>query len=357
MEYTDREISIEICNRLNINLKGKTSGNVFVTCLNPNHIDRSPTNCSISLDKGLYHCFACGASGSLKNLYYETFHVSIYKDLGIKRDFSFSSLKKEEIIEDFNSLPETDFKLTGNFFQMDSTDLGKKWMNSRGFDIQLMNKLGVRYMKNGRTVKKSDPDNKEFWRFYTDCAMIPIYEKGQLLCFEARTLRNKEEWKQWLQSKNKWNDDLIYKKVLYPKNGSTKTLYKLDYLDTNKKLYIVEGLMDLFALKTNEIFENSTTTFGRSVKERQFYQLSKFKEIVLIPNLDEPGLLALEQYKNRNLNISVLLLPKGINDVNEIIQKKNPRFNSIQDLLNMNWLDTVRKLNDIDIQALIKAYC
>ena len=57
-----------ILNILNIDTKGRTSGNIVVHCPTIGHDDSNPS-CSISLDKGLYHCFSCGASGTLASLY------------------------------------------------------------------------------------------------------------------------------------------------------------------------------------------------------------------------------------------------------------------------------------------------
>lgn len=354
MEYTINEISIEICDRLGIPRKGKTTGNIVVKCLSPNHVDKNPS-CSVSLDKGLWHCFSCGNGGSLTSLYYERTGHGIRRDLGITTTYNLYKTIEEET-PDFNQLPDTDFKLNGQFFPIDSTDLSKNWISKRGFDVDTLNKLSIKYLKFGRTFKASDPLEKSNWRNFSEMAIIPIYEQGKLICFEARQLRSEDEWRKYLQNKNIDDSEKIYKKVLYPKGGSTKTLYRLEYLDTNKPLYLVEGLMDLLSLKTNQYFDNSTTTFGRSIKERQFYLLSKFKEIVLIPNLDIPGLSAIQQFKDKNMtNVKVLFLPfkNNLKDVNDILQKKCQRFNSLQDLIDMNWLDSIQDLRDVNIEQRI----
>ena len=355
MEYTINEISIEICRRLNIPLNGKTAGNISIKCINPYHIDKRPS-LSISLDKGLYHCFSCGYGGSLKNLYYEKFGRSIYRDLGIKRSLNLYNNEVEKA--DLSLIPETDFGFEGKWFPMNATDLSKNWMKSRGFNSELMNTLGVKYLKYGRTYKRSDPTNKEHWRFYSEMTMIPIYENRKLLCFEARQLRNEEDYLKYLESKGKDITDKTYKKVLYPKNGSTKTLYRLDYLDTKKPLYVVEGLMDVLSLQTHELFLNSTCTFGNLVKERQYYLLNRFDEIILIPNNDIGGISQLEKWKDKHPNIKVLWLPKQVKDVNDILQKKIPGWTSIQDIVNMGWHKNAKPLSDIgeiEIKSVLKA--
>jgi len=355
MELSINEISVEICKRLNIPIGKKTTGQVVVKCLNPYHIDNHPS-CSISLDKGVFNCFSCGHKGSLKNIYYEKFKRSIYKDLGVQR--SYDLYQREEEKADLSLLPEVDFKFTGKWFPMDTTDLSKNWMKKRGFNIELMNSLGIKYLQYGRTVKKSDEKNKEEWRHYSEMALIPIYEndgnKNILLCFEARQLRTEEEYFKYLESKNIDISTKEYKKLLYPKNSSTKTLYKLSELDTEKPLYVVEGLMDLISLRTHPNFQNSTTTFGLSIKERQFYLLSKFKKIIFIPNNDVRGISALEQLKDKNLNVYVLWLPDSVKDVNDILQKKDYRFNNLEDLVNkFNWGSKITPFDEVDLKTKI----
>jgi len=350
MEYTIQEISVEICNRLNIPLNGKTTGQIVIKCLSPYHIDNRPS-CSISLDKGVFNCFSCGYSGSLKNLYYQQFGRSIYKDMGIHRSLIIQPQIEEQA--DLSLIPETDFKFTGQCFPMYTTELSKSWVKRRGFTLDLMDRLGIKYLKFGRTVKKSDPTNKEEWRSYSDMAFIPIFEEKELLCFEARQLRTEEEWRKHLETKKIEVKD--YKKLLYPKNSSTKTLYQFNRLKKNEPLFLVEGLMDLISLRTNSIFQNSTTTFGRSIKERQFYLLSQFKsDIFYIPNNDIPGISAIQQFKDKDLkNVSILPLPNTVKDVNDILQKKDTRFNSLEDLINFGWLNNVINIDRYDIKAQI----
>lgn len=47
------------------NPKKSGSENVFVRCPHPDHEDHSRENCSVSLTKSLFNCFACGAKGHL----------------------------------------------------------------------------------------------------------------------------------------------------------------------------------------------------------------------------------------------------------------------------------------------------
>lgn len=349
-EYDLNQLALEICNRLNIKTNGKTTGNISVHCFNPYHIDKNPS-CSVSLDKAIFHCWSCGFSGSLIKHYRLKTGRSIFKDLNIKSTFSFKD-DDSYVTADFSRIPETDFQFKGQLYPIDAVDLSRAWIKKRGFDVDVLKKNRVQFLKFGKTVKRSDPSDKTKWRSYFDMAMIPIYEGGKLICFEARTLRSKSEHIQHLIQKGRDPEKISYKKVLYPKGGSTKTLYQWEQLDKEKPLYVVEGLMDLLSLRSNLFFENSTTTFGRSINERQFYLLSFFKEIIFIPNNDIPGISALEQLKKRDLKVKVLPLPLQYNDVNEVLQKGV----SLHELISKGWLKKEQDLSDFPIKNYISIF-
>jgi DNA primase len=339
-EYNTEYISREILSRLGYrNLK--SGRQVMIKCPSEFHNDKSPS-CSVSLEKGVFHCFSCGFSGNLKNLYYKKFGHSIYKDLGIQ--FSMPLQKQETYLPSFDDRPETDFKLTGTFYNPDETDSSREWIKNRGFDVELLKLLRVQFMKYGKSVRDTEPENKDYWMTYKDCMIIPIFENKVLISFEARTTLSKEKWEQKL-IKNKLDPSkYTYKKVLYPKFSSVNTLYKLSELKKDKKLYVVEGLMDVISLRSHPHFQNSTCTFGATITERQFYLLNQFDDICIIPNNDAAGFNSLKKFQERKFkNLTVLTLPNTLKDVNDILQRKDSRWSSLDDLLNNDWIKTKEK--------------
>jgi len=232
---------------------------------------------------------------------------------------------------DLSLLPEVDFKLEGKFFNVNATDAGKAFMIKRGFTSEHLDKFNVKYLKYGKSFRRSDPSDQEFWRFYNETIIVPIYEAGTMLCFEARQLANKEKWEEANPGKK-------FKKVLYPKNGSTRTLWQIDRLKRDQTLFVVEGLMDAISLRTHPDFQNSTATFGASINERQIYLLGLFKRVCVIPNNDLAGLASLKKMLDKKLNnVFVLPLPMSVNDVSDVLQKKDPRWKSLFDLQSMGW--------------------
>ena len=84
-------------------------------------------------------------------------------------------------------------------------------------------------------------------------------------------------------------DKTLKPKVLYPKGSRMEFIFNYDNLDRNKPLYVVEGLMDVPPIWAN-ISKNVTCTFGSNIRLKQLLQLGSFKELVLIPDMDIPGL-------------------------------------------------------------------
>jgi DNA primase len=338
-------ISREILSRLGYKTLKKGS-QVLIKCPSEYHDDKHPS-CSVSLEKGVFYCFSCGFSGNLKNLYYKKFGRSIYKDLGIA--YSIPLQKQEVYLPSFDDRPETDFTLEYKPYPPDTVDSSREWIANRGFPMEIVKQLGIKFLKTGKSFRTSDPDNKEYWMYYRDFMVIPIFESGKCISAELRNLLSKEKWEEKLIKAKKDPKDHAYKKVLYPKFSSVNTLYKLSELKRDKTLYVVEGLMDVISLRTHPLFQNSTCTFGAQITERQFYLLEQFNEICVIPNNDAAGLNSLKKIQDRKMkDVKVLKLPMVLKDVNDILQKRTV-YKSFDDLFEKKWLDSKLDLYGFDI--------
>lgn len=334
------ELSKEILNRLGIKFPAsKLQFNI--KCLNPEHQDKSPSM-SISLPKGVCHCFACGYSSSLSSVYYDRFGSSIYKDLniGVKRHY----VSQEVTTVDFSKTPEVDFTFEGNLTSIKNNPNGVKWAQSRGFSVEFCEKSNIRYGDFFITKHSSDPLNKKEWNYFSKCVVIPIFENGKLISFEARDTQGKEAWIKWHRENGKEFNEKDYKKVLYPRFSSINTIYEYNKLDFNKPLYITEGLMDMFSLRTDPLFKNSSCLFHCTPTERQIYLLNKFPKIIYVVDNDTPGLKAclylMEKLKGK---VSFLVPPSrpGIKDINDILQGKDQNIKSVKDMIEMGWMNKI----------------
>jgi DNA primase len=350
MNIEKSRISLEICKRLGVNTKNKTSGNLMVSCFE--HEDKHPSM-SINLDKGIWHCFSCGSSGTLTGKYWDTFHRSIYKDLGLKTgDFNLLSPTESEVKADFSQTPESDIYFDGKLYSVSITDAGKQWLKHRGFTEKDMNGVRAKYCQFGICKKNSDKENKKEWIYVLNRVLIPIYEGNDILSYELRDIMGETHYKKQLEKKGLTLDDHPYKKLLYPKNSSVNTLFDLKKLKTDEPLYVVEGLMDLISLRTHSIFKNSTCLFHNIPTERQYFLLQPFKKIIYVVNNDLPGVMGCKKLMERNSNVSFLCPPGKLNDVNDILRKKDPRFSTITELVEKwDWMGKVRSsMRDIDLK-------
>jgi len=343
MEYSVTEIAVEICNRLGIDVKGQTAGNVMTNCIF--HEDKNPS-LSISLDEGLFHCFSCGESGTLRSLYYHQTGHGILKDLGINRTQIIEPIKFTP--PDFEQLPETSFKYNKAFDTCDNYIAPMKYLiEKRGFTKSQISSFNIKWCQEGHTFDPLEPDNKKSWTYFNNRILIPIYEQNKLISIEGRDILGEDIHKKyWIDKGNKL-ETFHYKKVLYPKGSSVSTLYQWEKLNKNETLWIVEGLMDLFSLRTSKQFMNSTAYFGVNITARQIYLLKKFKDVVIIPDNDKAGKLTLKKLKQENFTCKVLFPPHQVKDVNEILQGKHPFIKTIDEAIKKKWLTKIVDIGDI----------
>jgi DNA primase len=354
MELDRVLISQEILKRLGVKFNpNKTKQNITCWAHSP---DRHPS-LSVNLEKGIYNCFVCGDHGTLRHKYYETFHKDIYKDMGFSSTENLLRIG-DEYKADFSKTPETDFQfeIKSKLYPISITDAGKHWLKQRGLTEKNLKLVNASYCQYGIFKQKSDPANKKEWIHCLNRVIIPIYENHNILSYELRDIMGITHYENQLKKKNLLIDDYPYKKLLYPKNSSVNTLFDIDKLKTNEPLYIVEGIMDLVSLRTYNIFKNSTCLFHNLPTERQYFLLEKFPKIIYIVNNDVPGLMGCKKLMERNKRTSYLCVPEKANDVNEILQKKDERFSTIEDLVEKwNWLSKINSSIE-NLEARIQKY-
>lgn len=347
LEEDNSRISIEILSRLGAIKETPTKVQLMLKCLNPEHDDHH-ASMSVNTMKGVCNCFACGYSKKLTSVYYEYTGHSIYRDLGLKRPIA---MTKQFYVPEtsFDDLPQTDFTFEGSLNNISNDEYAIGWALKRGFSERFCATNGIMFSSQFRTYQTSDPKNQEEMSFFKNCVVIPIFEKGKLISFEARDVLGKEAWKQNLLSKGLEVDEKKYRKVLYPKHSSINTLFQWEKLDKTKPLYVTEGLMDMFSLRTNQEFKNSSCMFHCNPTERQIYLLNKFPKIIYIVDNDAPGLTACKKMMDKLPGKVYYLRPperENIKDINDILQGKDKVIKTVDDLIRMNWLKKIS--NDKD---------
>ena len=273
----------------------------------PFHKDRTPS-AFINFDMGVFNCFSCGRSGSIETLFKEMTGENLYKALGISND-PFSNYARAQSYENkfYSYLSEEIGKLDTNvYFDINETDKAWDRIEARGY----LKKRGVTETISRSMNMRYSSSVYISGRQFGGRLLIPIYE------------------------------------VLYPKGSSVNTLYDLDNLNKEEPLYVVEGLMDLAVLRSCKYFKNSTSIFGASLTKRQLLLLREFSKVIMIPDLDEPGLKVLDTLRSiQKGNIYYLKLPKEIEGVS-IKDIGDLGINNIDvcDLLNRKWTKYIKYL-------------
>ena len=348
---TEREINEQIVLRLDIS-KSVKHNSIMGHC--PFHTDKHPSF-SVDLDRALCHCFSCGYNGKLRGLFREITGHSINKELGIKweaqDEATFVNPFKETIKEDLSATPDVHIALDGAFIPVDKDPDVCKYLMQRCIPVSVAKSMRMSFATMARSFDTFEPNNKDQMVYFTKRLVIPIYERGKLLSCEGRDIYGKEYYYNMLRRKGLDPDEHEYKKCIYPRGASTSTLYDIDKLDSSRRLYFVEGIMDLAVLRTDGFFntKNSTAVFGASISERQRYFLKQFDFTYVIDN-DLAGWLSLRRLMEALKEAPIkrdwkFVVPpfheQGVKDVGDIPVKTGK---TIEQCRKAHWLDNSKDI-------------
>ena len=348
---TEREINEQIVLRLDIS-KSVKHNSIMGHC--PFHTDKHPSF-SVDLDRALCHCFSCGYKGKLRGLFREITGHSINKELGIKweaqDEATFVNPFKETIKEDLSATPDVHIALDGAFIPVDKDPDVCKYLMQRCIPVSVAKSMRMSFATMARSFDTFEPNNKDQMVYFTKRLVIPIYERGKLLSCEGRDIYGKEYYYNMLRRKGMDPDEHEYKKCIYPRGASTSTLYDIDKLDSSRRLYFVEGIMDLAVLRSDSFFntKNSTAVFGASISERQRYFLKQFDFTYVIDN-DLAGWLSLRRLMEALKEAPIkrdwkFVVPpfheQGVKDVGDIPVKTGK---TIEQCRKAHWLDNSKDI-------------
>lgn len=287
------------------NVPNGDSGIVRCTNLGAHkHGDRHPSM-SVTISKGIFNCYACSYSGSIAKVYRETFNKSYEPETYVNGNDLIKLLyKKPKVVTE--DTPKGFTAVWENY----KSPKADNWLQYRGISDAVANKAGVRY--GGVRITYIDDEGEKKTYSVMDRYNFPIYG-------EDRTLKS-IEMRYPLTGIESESFRKTIKKCLYPKRSSVNFLYESYELDTNKKLYVLEGLMDCLAFRSlTGISQNVTSIFGAAITKHQMQELNKFKQICYVYNNDEAGLASVKFLKSNYKGELTLLKPLGnYDDVGEM---------------------------------------
>lgn len=309
--------------------KGK---NYFGVC--PFHDDHSPSM-SVSVEKQIYTCFSCGASGNVFTFVSEYEHISFIEAvvlLGEKLGYKIDG----EIKSDNND--KTDYKiydLAVKFYQNNlHSSLGKnaiKYLEDRQINRETIKKFGIglSLSKSGLTelllaknynlekIVDLGLSNNLGTDLFLNRIMFPLYDlSGNPVGFSARIYNIKDSSK-YINTK----ETNIFKKgnLLYNYHIARQHLKKNEYI------LIMEGFMDVIRASTIGI-DNCVATMGTAFTKQQALIVKKMTDnIVLCFDGDKAGeeatISAIEVLEKMNITPKVIRLEDNM-DPDEYILKK-----------------------------------
>ncbi len=313
----------------------------------PFHNEKTPSF-HVSVNKGIYKCFGCGAGGdSLKFImehekyaYPEAirylankYHIPVEE---IERSpAQMAAQDKRESLYVLNQWASKYFKE-----QMWETDMGKSiglsYFHERGYRDDIIKKFDLGYSPEAWTALVDEAtksgfakeylteiglaverDDKSLYDRFRGRVMFPIHNlTGRVLGFGGRTLKKDKNVPKYVNSP----ESEIYHKsnVLYGLHLAKKAIIDHDLC------FLVEGYADVLSTHQAGV-EHVVSSSGTSLTTGQIKLISRYtKNVVILYDGDEAGIKAslrgTDMLLEEGLNVKVLLFPDG-NDPDSYIQK------------------------------------
>jgi len=313
----------------------------------PFHNEKTPSF-HVSVSKGIYKCFGCGAGGDSLKFVMELEKFSYPEAIRYLADKY--AIQIEEVERSPAQLAAQDKRESlyvlsawaGKFFveRLWKTEVGQviglNYFKERGYREDIIKKFELGYspeewtalvdsaqaagfhpdylVASGLAIER---DDKSLYDRFRGRVMFPIHNlTGRIIGFGGRTLKTDKKVAKYVNSPE---SDIYHKSdVLYGLNFAKKAIMDED------NCYLVEGYADVLSVHQAGV-ENVVSSSGTSLTTGQIKLISRFtKNVTILYDGDEAGIKAslrgTDMLLEEGLNVKVLLFPDG-NDPDSYIQK------------------------------------
>ncbi|MCM1165530.1 MAG: DNA primase [Lachnospiraceae bacterium] len=316
----------------------KRSGSSYM-CRCPFHSEKTPS-CSISPDKGLFHCFGCGAGGDvvtfirlIENLDYMDAVRFLAQKAGMPmpEDKDDGSAKKRQRLYEMN-------REAGKYFhkRLFSPEgaVGLDYLRRRGLSEHTIRRFGLGYADDDyhalhyymKSLGFSDyeltdgsllaTNNNKIYDKFRNRVMFPIFDtRKNVAAFGGRTLSEDKNIPKYLNSA----ETPIFHK--------SDMLFAMNIAKSSKADYFIlcEGYMDVISLHQAG-FDSAVASLGTSLTAQQANMISRLgkKEVILSYDSDGAGQAAASRGINLLSEAGVrarVLKMSGAKDPDEFIKK------------------------------------
>lgn len=313
----------------------------------PFHNEKTPSF-NVSVSKGIYKCFGCGAGGDAVRFVME------HEKYAYPEALRYLAQKYHIEVEETERTPEqlaaqdkreSLFIVTnwaGKFFKDTLWDteegraIGLNYFKERGYREDIIRKFELGYSPEAWTGlydrAKSEGYREEFleatglvvrkddgsvYDRFRGRVMFPIHNlTGRVLGFGGRTLKTDKKTPKYVNSP----ESEVYHKsdVLYGLYFAKKAILDAD------NCYLVEGYADVLSMHQAGV-ENVVSSSGTSLTSGQIRLISRYtKNVTILYDGDEAGIKAslrgTDMLLEEGLNVKVLLFPDG-NDPDSYVQR------------------------------------
>lgn len=275
----------------------------------PFHDDHSPSM-SVSSEKQIYKCFACGATGNVFTFVSDYENIPFIEAVKVVADKCGMELSSSSYTNHVSSVFKEEheiMELTQKFFQNNlRTKVGEsalQYLKQRGLDEEVIKEFGIGLsldsndalyqllLKKNYDVKKLialglvNTTNGKFYDMFSRRVTFPLWDKdGNIVGFSARIYRDEKNVSKYMNSK----ESKLFKKG--------ETLYNYhnakDVAKREKKMIVVEGFMDAIRISSVGI-KNVVALQGTAMTAEQIHLLKKLRvKVILCLDNDNAGLLA-----------------------------------------------------------------
>jgi DNA primase len=339
----------------------KKTGRGYVG-LCPFHDDHKPSM-HIDEEKGLFHCFSCGAGGDILGFYMRYNNLSFPEaltELAKKANVEISQPKAKT---PDNTRTNSLLKLNAaaqKFYQkaLAHKDIGKaarEYLTKRNISKEVVDEFSLGYAppgwdglskyltkhkvplnlaeKVGLIVKRKESPG--YYDRFRDRIMFPITDvEGKVIGFGGRVVKEQEDQPKYLNSPES---------PVYSKRRSFYGLEKSrEFIRRQGRAVLVEGYTDFLSLYTSGI-KNVVATLGTSLTHDHVIMLRRYTEnVVVLFDSDESGVKAairsLDVLLEEGVMPHVAPLPEGYDPDSYITQNGVEKFTELIEN-SSSWVD------------------
>lgn len=348
----DLREKIDIVEFLSQYLTIKKRGKNYVA-LCPFHPDKNPS-LNISREKGLFHCFGCGAGGTIYHFVMKMENANFERAVEIVANWahveipSFDYSKKDNWIYSFH-------ENLANFFKENLLKNEKllNYLYNRGLDLNSIEKFSLGYAPQELSdfLKKENISESKLketgiypYKNFSRRLIFPIRNiTGKIVGFSGRALEGEEP--KYINSL-----ESIFKKgeILYGLYENKDEILK------TKEVILVEGYMDVIILSIKGI-NNAVSSMGTSFTEEQGRILKRFADKMYIsfdPDIGgiEGTKRALEIGEKFNFEVKIIEIPENMDPDEYILKFGKEEFVNLMkkssDVMKFLWNEAEKKHKD-----------